>query len=64
MHATLRLEAEHMIRSLSLDTRISAACGMPKTHKGKLNLPPFRPVVAVAGSSFHCISIWVDMHLR
>ena len=47
MHTRPTLEVEHIIRSLSLDTKITATCGMPKHHKGKGNPPPYRPVVEV-----------------
>ena len=52
MHATPKSEVEHIIGSLSLDTRIPAAHGIPKPLKGKVNLPPCRPVVTVTGVPF------------
>ena len=37
---------------------------MLKLYKGKLNPPPYRPVVATVGYQFYCISRWVDYYLR
>ena len=58
------LELDCAIKSMCVVTRTLVAHGTPKFHKGKGNLPPFRPVVVVVGSPFNCISRWVDMHLR
>ena len=58
-----KLDVENVKRSIYLDTRMMVACGMPKLHKGKGNLPPHRLVVTAIDSSFHCIIRWVDMCL-
>ena len=48
-----KLEVHCMRRSMDLNVRTPMACGITKLHKGKGNLLPCRPVVAVVGSPFH-----------
>ena len=51
-------------RCLDQDTRIPVMYGLGKLHKGKLNPPPYRPVVAIVGSQLHGIGRWVDSYLK
>ena len=41
------LELDCANKSMCIGTRTPVAHGIPKFHKGKGNLPPFRPVVVV-----------------
>ena len=60
----IKIEVECIIRIIALDARMPVAHGIPKLHKSKGNTSPCVPVLAVAGSTFHCISRWVDMGIR
>ena len=53
-----------IMRCLDQDTRIPVMHGLGKLHKGKLNPPPYRPVVAIVGSQLHGIGRWVDSYLK
>ena len=59
-----KLEAEHMIRSIDLETRILVAHGMRKLQKGKGNPPPYKLVLVVVGIPFHSTIRWVHIYLR
>ena len=59
-----KLDVDCMITSMNLETRRPIACGIPKFHKGKGNLPSHILVLVVVGSPFYCISRCVDMCLR
>ena len=49
-YAISKQEANHIVRSATLDTITLVACGMSNSHKGKRNPPLYAPVVAVVNT--------------